>query len=193
MMHFEPPIRIARASDAPELAAFVNYAGEGLPLHLWTGMAGPGGDPWEIGRARQAKKAGEGQIFVVDMGQGAVAGLTGYAIGPSPDPVPDDMPPIFRPLQELENLAAPSWYVNVLATDPAWRGRGLGGLLLETAEQVARELGETRMSIIVADTNDGARRLYERHGYREAARRPCVREGWQTDIAEWVLLLKDLG
>jgi hypothetical protein len=49
------------------------------------------------------------------------------------------------------------------------------------------------MSIIVADTNTGARKLYERSGYREVARRRMVKEDWQHPGIDWVLLTKQLG
>ncbi len=191
MIDLDPPLRIARADDAPVLARLVNYAGDGLPEHLWTGMAEPGEDPWEVGRRRQAAKADEGQIVVIDEGDGPVAGLTGYVIGAGPEPL-DGIPALFRPLQELENLALQSWYVNVLAALPEARGRGHGTRLLDTAEAIARDAGLRRLSIIVADANAGARRLYERQGYVETARRPMVKDGWQGDGAEWVLLLKDI-
>jgi len=48
------------------------------------------------------------------------------------------------------------------------------------------------MSIIVADTNVGACRLYERSGYREIARRPAVKEDWDGAAKEWVLLVKPI-
>jgi len=48
------------------------------------------------------------------------------------------------------------------------------------------------MSLIVADINSRARRLYERQGYAETARRTCVRENWVTDTREWVLMTKTL-
>jgi hypothetical protein len=47
------------------------------------------------------------------------------------------------------------------------------------------------LSVIVSDANVGARRLYERSGYREIARRPMVKEGWDNAGREWVLLVKD--
>jgi ribosomal protein S18 acetylase RimI-like enzyme len=190
MIPLAPPLRLARAEDGPVLARLVNYAGEGMPLHLWTQMAGDGEDPWEIGARRQAAKAERGQIVVIDQGAGAVAGLTGYRID-GPEPV-DELPPLFRPLQELENLAPGSWYVNVLAAVPAARGRGLGTRLLGVAEDIARDEGLARLSIIVADDNAGARRLYGRQGYAEAARRSMVTDGWRTHGSEWVLLLKDI-
>lgn len=101
------------------------------------------------------------------------------------------MPPMFVPLQELENLAPSTWYVNVLAVLPELRGHGLGSQLLELADGIGRALGLRGMSVIVSDTNEGARRLYEWHGYRVAATRTKVKEGWQNEGHEWVLLTKD--
>ncbi|MEM6375614.1 MAG: GNAT family N-acetyltransferase, partial [Pseudomonadota bacterium] len=105
MIDLIPPLRLARNNDARQLAELVNFAGEGLPLHIWTGLAKNGEDPWRIGRARQAEKARGGQIVVIDLGEGAIAGLTGYAIGSQPEPIGRDFPALFRPLQELENEA----------------------------------------------------------------------------------------
>ena len=48
------------------------------------------------------------------------------------------------------------------------------------------------MSVIVANTNLGARRLYERHGYAETASREMVKESWANDATHWVLLTKAL-
>ena len=174
----------------------MNFAGEGMPLHLWRALAAPGAaeeDVWAIGRARQAKKIETDEIYVVDEGAGAIAGLTGYAIGAEPTPIGPDFPAMARPLQELENLAPSSWYVNVLAAYPEHRGKGWGARLLALGETIAAERGLERMSIIVADRNAGARRLYERVGYRETARRPIATDGWECDSSEWVLMLKPIA
>ena len=108
------------------------------------------------------------------------------------DPCGDDMPPMFVPLQQLEDLAPNTWYVNVLATYPKHRGKGYGRELLSIAEQLAKESRSTGLSLIVSDGNSGARRLYERIGFREVASRPMVKESWQNPGRDWVLLLKDL-
>ncbi|SLN17880.1 putative acetyltransferase [Roseovarius gaetbuli] len=192
MIELERPFRLADEKDAHSLADLVNFAGEGLPLHIWTGLARDDEDPWEIGRARQAEKARDGQIVVMDNGDGAVAGLTGYSIRSEPEPIGEDFPPLFRPLQELENNALESWYVNVLACYPTHRGQGIGSQLLELAERIGASEGLRRMSVIVASNNTGARRLYERHGYRQAATLPCVKATWETDTEAWVLLIKSL-
>ena len=193
MVTLERPFRLATEEDAPQLAELVNFAGEGLPLHVWAGLAGPGEDPWEIGRARQAQKARGGEIIVVDHGTGAVAGLTGYAIGAEPQPVGDDTPALFHPLQELENLALGSWYINVLACYPAARGQGIGSRLLRLAEEIAMSEGLGRLSVIVASDNAGARRLYDRHGFEEVARKACVKDSWDTATDQWLLLMKPLS
>ncbi len=59
-----------------------------------------------------------------------------------------------------------------------------------TAAARAAEAGTRGLSIIVSDSNTGARRLYERTGYREVARRAKVKDDWQNPGTEWVLLLK---
>lgn len=193
MIELEPPLRLATASDAPQLADLVNYAGEGLPYHIWTGLAEGDQDPWEVGRARQAEKARQGRIVVVDWGSGAVASLTGYAIGRTPADIDEETPALFRPLQELENQALESWYVNVLACYPEHRGQGLGSRLLDAADEIARAEGLHRMSVIVASNNIGAWRLYERKGFEKIATRPCVKENWETETEDWVLLMKSLS
>lgn len=45
------------------------------------------------------------------------------------------------------------------------RGQGIGTMLLDAAEQRARELGINQMSISVIDSNPRAQALYERNGF----------------------------
>ena len=190
-----PPFRPATPADAAVLAELVNYAGEGMPLYLWEKMAGPGETAWGVGRKRAARDTGSFSYrnAVVIEHDGRCAGtLIGYAIAAEPEPIGGDMPPMFVPLQELENMAPSTWYVNVLAVVPEVRGHGLGSQLLQLADETRRVQGLRGMSVIVSDTNAGARRLYERHGYRVAGKRTKVKEGWQNDGKEWVLLTKTL-
>ena len=129
------------------MADFVHFASEGLALYLWTKMAGPGGDPWSIGRERASRGTGgfsyRNTIVVEQDGQ-VVAGLIGYALPDHSEPIDDAMPAMFVPLQELENLAPGTWYVNVLAAYPEHRGRGYGGALLAVADRLAADRGEPR-------------------------------------------------
>jgi ribosomal protein S18 acetylase RimI-like enzyme len=193
MDDLQAPFRRGQLDDAPVLAELVNDAGEGLPLHLWAGMAGEGESGWEVGVARARRETGgfSYRNAIMIEADGAAAGsLIGYSIPVEVEPIPPDFPPLVRPLQELENLAPGTWYVNVLAVRPAYRGRGLGGRLLELAEQLGKNAGARGMSVIVADKNPGAFRLYERFGYRQTAARPIVKNGWSVESDNWLLMTR---
>ena len=194
-MTLDPPFRPALIEDAPILAELVNYAGDGLPLHLWSRMAAPGESAWEVGRRRAARPEGgfSYRNAIIIEHRGDCAGcLIGYEIPDQPEPIGSDLPAMFVPLQELENLAPGTWYVNVLAVRPQFRGLGLGTRLLDVADETGRACGKRGMSVIVSDANPGARQLYERCGYREAAARAMVKDDWQNDGRNWVLLTKAL-
>jgi ribosomal protein S18 acetylase RimI-like enzyme len=192
-----PLFRSARLEDAPALAELVNYAGEGMPLRLWEKMREPGETAWDVGARRAAREEGSfswRNAVVAEIDGRAVAALIGYPQPAEPEPIDTaTLPPVFVPLQELENLAPDSWYVNVLATLPDYRGQGLGTKLLAIADETAAQEGKPGLSVIVSNANDGARRLYRRCGYREAATRPMVKEdGWENEGTAWVLLTKTL-
>jgi ribosomal protein S18 acetylase RimI-like enzyme len=194
MTQLRPPLRRARIEDAPVLAELVNHAGEGMPLYFWEQLASPGQTPMEVGVSRAARESGSfsyRNAFVIES-EGVAAGcLIGYGIPDRPEPVSPDMPAMVRPLQELENLAPGTWYVNVLAILPAHRSSGFGSRLLGLADELGRAAGKRGMSVIVSDANPGARRLYERCGYGEAGTRPMVKEDWVNEGRNWVLLTKN--
>ncbi|MCC7375847.1 MAG: GNAT family N-acetyltransferase [Verrucomicrobiales bacterium] len=75
--------------------------------------------------------------------------------------LPTDRPDEFK-LQQL--------YVH-----PEWQGRGLGGLLMDRVETVARQHGRTRLVLTVNRNNHRAKAAYEKRGFR-------VRESAQFDI-----------
>ena len=194
MAKFE--VRMGRREDAEALCQLANYAGEGLALYVWEKNAAPGQNGWDVGMDRVLRADGAfsyRKAYVVpDDRDEPAACLMGYTIGPTPEPIPDDMPELFVPLQELENEAPNSWYVNILACQPESRSSGIGSFLLGYADRLGREAGCDQMSLIVKDSNLRARELYERLGYRNVSRRPLVQEDWQTDGAEWLLMLKPL-
>ncbi len=195
MTSHEHTIRKATPDDATELAELINFAGEGMPVYLWSKRAEPGQSPWDVGRARARRTEGGfsyRNAFVCEVDSKVVAMLLGYSLPDDPEPIGADMPAMFVPLQELENLAPGSWYVNVLAAYPEHRGRGLGTRLLDLAEDLAREADHRTLSIIVSDANAGARRLYEKCGFTEIARRPLVKDDWVNPGRNWVLLTKVL-
>jgi len=190
VLRLEPPFRTALEADAPVLAILMNEASHGLSLYVWTQMAEPGADPWSIGAELQAQRARDGLWTVVDEGAGVIAGLQVWP--PGGGGPAHALRALFQPMIELRALAADALYVNVVATLPEARGRGLGTRLMRIAEDIARARGHPRLCLIVADDNAAARRLYHRLGYRERATRPMVKDDWDGPGAEWLLMVKEV-
>ncbi len=76
-------------------------------------------------------------------------------------------------------LTAGTYDLYWIAVDPAWHGRGVGSLLIEYVEQAVRRptsSGEGGRLLIIETSSlpryEAARRLYQRHHYKEVARIP---------------------
>jgi ribosomal protein S18 acetylase RimI-like enzyme len=188
-------IRDAKASDADHLVRFINMAADDLPLHFWKKSAAPGVDPLAYGAERAARETGSfsyRNAWLAEVDGQVAACLLGYPTAPDPEPIQPDTPPIFVPLLELEALAPGSWYLNVLATCPQFRGKGCGSALLAHAETVTRQAGCATISLIAEDTHIEALRLYLAKGFVEMARRPVVKGDWAVDARDWILFAKPL-
>ena len=191
----QPPFRVATSEDAGTLAEFVEFASEGLALYLWSKMAGASCDPWSVGRERVGSETGNlsyRNAVIAELAGRPAAGLISYPLRDKPEPISDKLPATLVPLQELTNLATDTWYVHVPAAYPEYRGKGQGSALLALADKFTTSGGKPGLSLIVSDTNLGARRLYESRGYREAAKRKMVKERWKHPGVNWVLMRKDL-
>jgi ribosomal protein S18 acetylase RimI-like enzyme len=192
MIRFNGAFRRATPADVAALAELVEFASEGLALGLWRQLARPGDDPWKIGRKR-VSSATEGisyrNALIAELAGKTVGALIGYRLGDKPEPS-DNVPALLLPLHELTNMAPGTWYVHALAAYPEHRGRGIGASLLAEADKLAASADAGGLSLITSDANTGARRLYERNGFCEAARRKMVKQGWQHPGTDWVLLTK---
>tara|TARA_R110000772_G_scaffold76561_4_gene165297 strand:+ start:53 stop:628 length:576 start_codon:yes stop_codon:yes gene_type:complete len=183
--------RPATKNDARHLAHLVNFAGEGIPYYFWQKNAEPGQDPWDIGKSRAEREEGSFSYrhTIVAEIDGELAGcLVTYVLPEDPEPIDyDEMPPIFVPIQELEDSAPSTQYVSVLAAYPQYRNLGVGSGLLKIAE---KEGDGRAMSIIVSDGNPNARRLYERVGYVAERDQKMVKEDWKGEGKNWILMIK---
>ena len=57
-------------------------------------------------------------------------------------------------------------YIANIAVDKAFEGKGIGGMLMETAEKWAEEKGYALVTLHVFVENERALKLYEKKGYR---------------------------
>lgn len=190
-------IRKANVEDSPKLAELMNLAGEGIPAYLWERMAEPPEDPMAFGARRVARREGGfsyTNAYIAAFGDAIAGMLLGYQLPDPYDAGPlEEIPKVVRPLVELESLVPGTWYVNAVATDAAYRGRGVGRKLMEQAEQLALRAGAEALSLIVAEENAPARRLYEKLDYQSIAWRPIVPYPRCPHTGTWVLMKKELA
>ncbi|NBB81480.1 MAG: GNAT family N-acetyltransferase [Verrucomicrobia bacterium] len=186
--------RDAKVEDAPKLAELMNIAGEGIPAYLWERTANPGEDVMAFGALRVAQPEGGfsyTNTHVAVTADEIVGMLLSYRLPDPHDVGPlDEIPAVVRPLVELEGLVPGSWYINAVATNAEYRGKGVGHELMGLAEQLADSSGAGTLSLIVAEENTGARRLYEKLGYQIIARRPIVAFPRCPHTGDWVLMEK---
>jgi ribosomal protein S18 acetylase RimI-like enzyme len=174
----QPPLRRAKREDSRRVAELMDIAGHGLPAYVWSLSAEEGQEPIEAGTERAAYEDGNfsyRNAVVAEEDGEVVAMVLAYRLPEAGEGAnPDEVPEALRPLLELELLAPGTFYVNGLATLPRYQGRGLASKLLEAARALAAEAGCDELSIQVFEQNEGALRLYERHGYQIVARRRAV-------------------
>jgi ribosomal protein S18 acetylase RimI-like enzyme len=66
----------------------------------------------------------------------------------------------------LEPVSDGTWYLGSLTVDPLLQNSGLGRVLLESAEQWAKERGATTIEMKVVNVRDTLIAWYQRRGYR---------------------------
>ncbi|WP_341501487.1 GNAT family N-acetyltransferase [Gallaecimonas sp. GXIMD4217] len=184
-------IRPATKEDCGTIAALYRISSDGVADYIWTQSAGPGEDILEVGRKHYER---EGLAFsyencvVVEIAGQVVGMLVAFPMQVDPSETQSD--PVLAPYSKLEEDN--SYYICGMALFPAFRGRGVGKQLLALAEQHAREKGFSKLSLIVFEQNTGAKRLYERSGYREVAREPVYPHPLIHHTGDAVLMVKEI-
>jgi ribosomal protein S18 acetylase RimI-like enzyme len=187
-------IRQATLEDCPAIAEHALMAGEGMPAYFWETSRAKGESLIDVG-ARKAASETENYswrnawLALIDE---AVAGLLlAYRL---PDVMVADeveeYPAFLRPLIELEQRVPGSFYINMLATRPDYRGRGVGTALMGVVDRLANDAGCRRSSLVVFEQNTGALRLYRRLGYEITDRRVVLPHACHPYTGEMLLLTR---
>jgi ribosomal protein S18 acetylase RimI-like enzyme len=169
-------------------------AGEGIPAYFWEQSRHPEEGILDVG-ARNATSESDNfsyrnmQLAIID---GRVAGmLLAYRL-PESDEADDldDYPAFIRPLIELEQCVPGSFYINMLATYPEFRNRGVGTTLMGLVDGLARNADCAESSVEVFRQNQRALDLYQRLGYAIVEKRPVVPHPCHPYQGEIVLLTR---
>ena len=166
--------RPAEKSDCRAIASLYSIASDGIADYIWTKLAQPGEDLLDVGRRRYER---EDTLFsyqnctLAILDKKIIGMLVAFPmlVDETAEPESD---PVLVPYYKLE--ADNSYYICGIALFPEYRHRGIGTQLMKLAEEHAIAKGFEKLSLIVFEQNQGAKRLYDRLGYGEIAREPIV-------------------
>lgn len=184
--------RPARKSECGAIASLYSIASDGVADYIWSTLAQPGEELLDVGRRRYER---ENSVFsyhnctVATLGETIVGMLVAFPMIVDEDAEPET-DPVLRPYSKLEEDQ--SYYVCGLAIFPEYRHQGIGTRLMALAETQAIAKGLHKLSLIAFEQNQGAKRLYERLGYREVAREAVVPHPLIHYHGDALLMVKNL-
>jgi ribosomal protein S18 acetylase RimI-like enzyme len=188
--------RAARKAESRTIAELYRISSDGVADYIWTGMAEPGENLLDVGARRYAREGTDfsyQNVTVATVGERIIGMTAAYTIGPVEQPGTEfdfEVDPVLRPFQILEQPN--SYYVSGVAVFPQHRGTGIGGQLMQRAFDEARARRLPQVSLIVFEQNVGAKRLYDRLGFREAMRKTVVPHPLIHYTGDALLLVKDV-
>jgi ribosomal protein S18 acetylase RimI-like enzyme len=177
-------IRPATKTDIPDLSKLLLMATDGIVASLYEGVI-PGLPTHEIVERRLARDGTCGSYAncwvaadTHSSGTRIAGKLHAYPMDDVQDDPPDPLVPeeryrVLEPFGALDEPAAGSYYINVIAVYPDYRRLGLGGRMLDLARDQAEARGFSQLSLAVFEENESAVRLYERRGFTVVARAPA--------------------
>lgn len=167
-------VREATADDAGQIAPLINLIFDEMQLDELEDV--PDGDLLKVIRAAYQTKdylSGKATTVVAVINQKIVGVAFGY-----PDKYEADVDEIMTKLSahtpgfgndplELESETfAGEWYLDSIAVDPDYQGRGIGGTLLAALPRYVQRDGMATIGLNVDFANPGAKKLYQHHHYQ---------------------------
>ncbi|BCL76981.1 N-acetyltransferase [Jeongeupia sp. HS-3] len=155
-------LRPARKSDATTIVSLLELADTAL-LDIVIGLADRDAARHElIARVQQDDYFASYRFARLAEHDGEIVGLiVAY---------PGELETTFSSDSIVRESTDDAYHIESISTVPAWRGRGVGTLLLDTIATLAITCGCTRLSLLVDPANTGACRLYQRLGFIAADR-----------------------
>jgi ribosomal protein S18 acetylase RimI-like enzyme len=147
-------IRDYRKADEPQVLALVHEL-QAHEIALYERMKRPDEiGPWYMCEVEKLCAKHAGKIRVAQTEDGAIIGYASILTDCSSR-------------EDYDEVEFSYGYVSDLVVAGAWRGRGIGGVLLEDCERLAREAGRDELRVTVLAKNIDAHRLYRRVGFAD--------------------------
>ena len=172
-------IRNAGIADCLAIAELAQIAGDDIPGFFWADAHHPGqsleATGTELLKSETANFSYRNTLVACQDGE--IAGmLLAYRL-PSAEDNDEELrnfPEFVRPLIELEQCVAESFYINMLATYPRFRGQGIASALMAEADRLAIAAQCELISIAAFASNPEALKLYQGLGYETVEQRAVI-------------------
>lgn len=94
-------------------------------------------------------------------------------------------------LSVLEIFKPQDCYIEHIAVNSSMRGKGIGDMLISSAEEALKEKGFSTLSLAVAENNP-AKHLYDRKGFQDIDYINSRFKGFFIGINQWVFMRKNI-
>lgn len=92
----------------------------------------------------------------------------------------------------MEATAVDSYYINIIAVFPEYRGSGAGFALMQEAERLARQENLRRLTLSAFKNDPNLLRLYRRQGFEARATCPIGQHSAFQADGNFVLMMREL-
>jgi len=190
-------IRKATINDCKSIAELALMAGDGITAYFWEQFNKENQEIIDVGANNlmsETENFSYRNVTIAEIDSNVVGMLLAYKLPSSSyDENLNDYPEFFRPMIELELCVPNSYYLNMLATYPNFRGKSVGLNLLSTVSASAINAGCELVSIEVFEQNLEALRLYQRLGYKIVEKRKIKPHSCHPYTGGILLLTKNMA
>lgn len=189
----EVEFRPAKKIESRKIAELFSISSEGVADYIWEISAASGENPLDVGQTRYENTDSNISYKNCTIAEykGEIIGmLVAYPMFVNKNRDLTGTDPVLLPYEKLEEDN--SYYICGVAVAEKFRGKGVGSAFMDIAEIKARELGFSKLSLIVFEQNTGAKKLYDRLGYFEAARERIVPHPLIHYTGNAILMVKNI-
>ena len=189
----EVEFRPAKKIECRKIAELFSIASDGVADYIWSKTAGDDGDILDVGQKRYENPDYDfsyKNCTVAEYKHEVIGMIVAFPMHVEENKDYIDSDPVLVPYEKLEEDN--SFYVCGVAVFDKFRGKGIGKVFMDLAELKTRELGLSKISLIVFEQNRGAKKLYDTLGYKEVAREQVVPHPLIKHTGDAILMVKQL-